>query len=143
MRNGFTLIEVLLVLALVSGLASLSLPIGLTFYRNQIVDETGRDVASVLHRARSQAMSQKNDSPFGVELLSGSYVLFQGTSYALRSALNDEIFSLPTGLSVSGLAEIVYSKPGGTTTVSGIITLSSVSTSTTITVNQQGLIERK
>lgn len=141
--KGFTLIEILLVLGLVSGLAALTMPIGLTFYRNQIVDENGRDIAAAIHRARSQAMSQKNDAPFGVALFPGSYVLFEGPSYASRNAANDEIFPLPGGLSLSGLTEIVYSKPGGTTTASGIITVSSASTNTTITVNQQGMIEKK
>lgn len=134
--------ELLIVLCLAVILVVLTFPIGLNFYRNQELDETSSNVISVLRKAQSQSAFQKNDSSFGVKFLPGSYVLFQGDSYAARIQGEDEIFSLPLGISASGADEIVFAKLSGTAAPSAI-TISSGSRNQAININEYGKIERQ
>lgn len=142
MNKGFTLLELLIVIALVIILVALTFPIGLNFYGNQAMDETSSNIISALRKAQSQSIFQNNDSSFGVKFLSDSYVLFQGGSYGGRIQSEDEIFSLPKGVSVSGADEIVFSKLSGIT-APRVLVISSRSYNQGISVNDYGKIERQ
>ena len=139
--TGFTLIEFLIVGATIILLSGLFLPVGFGFFQTQSVDEARENVVSVLRRAQNQALLQKNDSPFGVKFMSNSYVLFQGDSYLARQPSEDEIFLIPSGVSMSGLGEVVFSKFIGGPSAVGIISTASGSYSKDIDINSQGKIE--
>lgn len=142
MTKGFTLIELLIVIIVALILVGLTIPIGLNFYNNQVLDETADSILSILRRAHGQAVFQKNDSAFGVKFLEDYYVLFQGDSYALRVQSQDEIFNLPLGFNLSGFDEFVFSKHQGTTTA-GIIIINTRNNTQIINVNYYGKIERE
>lgn len=139
-ERGFTLVELLVVISVTVIIAALTIPVGINFYKTQLLDETTSDILSTLRRARSQSIFQKNDSSFGVKFLSGSYVLFQGVTYAARVQDEDESFSLSIGISISGIDEVVFSKLSGTTTA-GTLTITSDNDNQNISINVQGKIE--
>ncbi len=140
-NKGFTLAELLVAIALAAGLAAWSIPASLRFYESHMVDETARDMAQILRRAREQAIAQKNDAAFGVQLSISSYSLFQGSSYAARIVSEDEVYQLPAGVAASGMSEIVFSKRTGIPAATGAIEIASGSLSKTITINAEGLVE--
>jgi prepilin-type N-terminal cleavage/methylation domain-containing protein len=142
-RQGFTLIELFMVMLLVLVIAFLTIPIGVGFFQTQTLDEASSGVIETLRRAQSQSVFQKNDSAFGVKLLSGSYVLFQGTTYATRTQSEDESFSFATGITTSGIDEVVFSKQNGTPNTTGTITLTIGSNNLIIDINAQGKVERQ
>lgn len=138
--KGFTLIEFLVVIVIFAVLISLTVPLGMDFYRNQQIDAQSQGVLQVLRQAQLKARSGEMDSSFGVYLTNDSYTLFKGASYDSRDLPYDRVFALPTIIRVSGLGEVVFSKLEGKPNVTGDIVLSSGKDSQTINVNEVGRI---
>lgn len=136
------MLELLLVIAAAILIGALTVPVGIRFFQTQTLDETTAGILETLRRAQNQAMFQKNDSAFGVKFLSGSYVLFQGTSYG-EVPSEDESFSLPSGIAASGIDEVVFSKLTGTPNPRGTLIIASGYDSASININAQGKIERQ
>ncbi|PCI19705.1 hypothetical protein COB64_03265 [Candidatus Wolfebacteria bacterium] len=141
--KGFTILELLLVIGAVIIISALTIPIGVRFYQTQILNETTSDILGTLRRSQNQAAFQKNNSAFGVKILSDSYVLFQGNSYVGRTVTEDESFSLSGGITISGIDEVVFNKLTGISSTTGTITVTSGSDSQILNINAQGKIERQ
>lgn len=139
--RGFTLLEFLLVIGGVIIIALLTVPLGVKFYTTQVFDEAASDIFGALRRAQSQSMFQKNDSVFGVKFFSDSYVIFQGNSYASRTPGEDENFSLPAGITTSGIDEIVFAKLTGAPGAPTTLAIDSADKNKNITINVQGKID--
>ena len=140
---GFTILELLLVMAAAILIAAFTIPVGIRFFQTQSLDETTMSIFSTLRRAENQAIFQKNDSAFGVKFLSVSYVLFQGSSYSGRTQSEDESFILSGGITTSGIDEVVFAKLTGIPNITGTLTITSGSDSQTININAQGKIEKQ
>lgn len=140
--KGFSLIELLLVIAGTVIIAALTLPVGIRFFQTQQLDEATSNILNTLRKAGSQAKFSKNDSAFGVKFLSGSYVLFQGNSYASRTQSEDETLNLSSGITTSGITEIVFAKITGIPNTTGTLTISFLNDNQTITINGQGNVSR-
>ena len=141
-QNGFTLIEVLLSVAILTLLTGLSLPVYETFMRRNDLDLTTQQVAAALRRAQTYARSVNRDSVWGVEVQTGTVTLFQGTNFATRNQNYDETFSIPSTVTASGLSGVQFAKLNETPNTTGTITLTSnANASRTITVNAKGMVE--
>lgn len=139
---GFTLIELLLVMALIFVIGSLSFALGLSFFKQGLVDDTAGDIVGILEKAQFESIGQKNDSAFGVKILPRSYVLFQGQSYAERITSEDESFTLPTTIQATGLSEVVFMQQSGLPTATGTISLSLDDAVEVVSINAKGTISR-
>lgn len=142
MNKALTLIELLLTLGLIVAVVALTAPIGVKFYVSQALDDTANNILETLRRAHNQAVFQKNDSAFGVKILTDSYVLFEGSSYAARNQSKDEIFDLAEGISLSGADEVVFSKLYGTS-IGGTVMINSAGQIKSININAQGKVEHQ
>lgn len=142
---GFTIPELIIVLGIIAALAVLTIPLGVNFYREQLLDETAQDILLALRRAQNQAVTQRSDSKFGINFSAepGVYILFQGDSYATRLQAADEKFYRPLGVSVFGISEVVFEKLSGQPNTFGVVTVSSLGNSKQININAQGKIERQ
>lgn len=138
--TGFTILEILIVLGIVSILISLSASPGLDFYRSQQIESKSREIVQNLRRSQMKAMSSESDSSFGIYFTTNSYTLFKGDNYALRQSGFDEVFEIPSIITLSGLSEIVFSKLEGEPNVTGDIILTSNSQTRTININELGRI---
>ncbi len=139
--KGFTLIEITIVVAITIALLVVTIPAVVRFLSYQTLQDTQTTLVATLRQAHTNALYQKNDSAFGVRFLSGSYVLFQGSSYAARSAAYDITTTVPAGVSVSGITEVVFTKRTGVPSTTGAILLQSGTRSLSVIINQQGSIE--
>ncbi len=133
--------EIIIVIGIFAVLAVFTAPTIIKFFQWQNVDDVAASVESTLRQARSQAMYQKNDASHGVKLLSGSYVLFQGNSYASRTISYDLTTAVPTGITFSGITEVTFTKRTGLPSTTGTVTIQSPTKTKTITINSQGLIQ--
>ncbi len=144
--TGFTLIETLLVVAIIVVIFAFSAPYGLNFYQNQLVSETQINIIDALERSRHSAVLQKNDSKFGVAFNqiegSNSYVVFQGNSYAQRVGAEDDIYPVLSEIVFSGLGEVVFSKLTGLPSATGTITITYGDVSKSVTINDSGLVSK-
>lgn len=154
MRKGFTLIEILLVMAIVSSLFAISIVNLNTLQQNTYQNTSEELFLSDLKLQQLKSMTGDNNSsssfePFGIYFEANSYTLFRGTSY---SSTNPENFAieLNPNLSFSNVefanSQIVFEKNSGEiigfTDGSDTITINNSITGTNavITLNKYGVI---
>ncbi len=140
-KNGFSLVELLLVVAVIGLLTALSLPVYQTFQVKNDLAVATTTVGQSLRRAQLLAQAVADDNTWGVMIQSGSIVLFQGTSYSARDTTEDEIFTLPASITPTGQTEIVFNKLTGLPQTTGTTTLTTSTNETaTIAINNQGTV---
>ncbi len=116
---GFTLVELLIVLALLGLFLALTIPFGTEFYREHVLQEQTAMLANNLKTVQSYAQSGKNDSSWGVRFEPGDqgctncYVLFQGDTYSERDEAHDKVYNLASGVVAEGVVEITFEKRSG------------------------------
>lgn len=141
-RSGFTLIEVLLSIVLISLIAGFSVPFYQTFQVKNDVVIAANTVSQSLHRAQILSQSVAGDTSAGVYIGGGSIVVFRGASYGARDTNYDEVFNLPGSITPSGLQEVVFNKFTGLPQSNGTLTLStSVGKTLNVTVNAKGMVD--
>jgi prepilin-type N-terminal cleavage/methylation domain-containing protein len=118
--RAFTLIEVLVSLAVATIIASIGLAQGLDSYSRSIAESDHQYVLSAIMRARAEAMSSDclgvscpDAEPHGVYVTPKEVVIFQGTSYATRFPELDEVFPLSGNMTISSSSEIVFETSSG------------------------------
>lgn len=137
--HGFTLVEMLLSMGIITLLAGISLPIYISFETRNDLEVTSQSIVEMLRRAQTYARSVNGDSQWGVSVQSGTATLFKGATYATRDATYDETNT--SGLSSSGLSEIAFTKFDATPSTTGTITLTASNNETrTITINAKGMV---
>lgn len=141
-ERGFSLVEMLLSVVIISMLVGLSLPIYRSFQSRNDLDITTQSVAQMMRRAQTYAKAVKGDGQWGVRVASGSAVLFKGASYAGRDVNFDETTTIPLAVSVSGLSDILFSKFTAIPTSTGTITLTdtNINDARTISINAKGMV---
>jgi prepilin-type N-terminal cleavage/methylation domain-containing protein len=145
-KQGITLIEILLVLAIVAILIAVTLPQFSKMREQQNLKNAVADVVSVLNRARSQTLASVDSSEYGVHFESGHAIIFKGTVYSAGSADN-ETTDILSPVSISNVTlngtsgstgELYFSRLYGEPSKSGTITISSSSFSKTVTISATG-----
>lgn len=139
---GFTLVEVVVVIAITTALAGLGLWASMGLYRSYALNAEEDIVASLLARARAYAMHNVGQSAHGLYFGSGEYVLFRGSSYALRNIQYDESTPVAYAITSTGLSEVVFAPLTGEANPAGDIVLTDQRRSVIITVNNEGRISR-
>lgn len=124
LNKGFTLTELLIILALVILIAALAIPMGIGFLQERRVEEEALSLANSLKTAQARAKSGKHDSAWGIKLNkpgAGQYTLFplfESDSFEDegRDSSYDEVFQLSSGAQIEGtdeIDEIVFEKLTG------------------------------
>ncbi len=138
--TGFTLYEVLVVIAILAVLSGLGLFVSIDFYKSYTFYSERNIVVSAIQKARSQSLANINESKHGVYFGTNNYVIFQGENYASRSPDYDEIIQANSPVTHSGLTEIVFEQLSGFPAVTGAIALSDGIRSLTISIENEGRI---
>ena len=147
-KSGFTLVELLVSLAIMLVLAVIVFNTFTTFRRNQALNMDTDIVVEVLRQARNQTLSSKNSSVYGVHFASQKITLFVGASYVENNSTNqDFVLSssdtvLTTSLAPSG-SDVVFNRLTGETVNFGTVVVSStgISKTKTVTIYKTGLTE--
>ncbi len=100
--KGFTLIEILVVIAILVLLSALVWPPFMDFKRNESLRAAVLEVESVLHQARSQTLASQEGLSYGVWFDNDRLVLFRGEEY---NEVDDRnvIFILPPVVSIDNI----------------------------------------
>ncbi len=144
-NSGFTLIEIVVVLAITAILFLIAGSLAVnTFPKNTVQVEAGA-VLDLLRKAQSRSVSGYQDSVCGVHFTVNEITLFAGTTYTSRNQLFDEIHTLSSGITVSGLADVIFQFGAGETANIGDVVLTSNATGETITIqiSERGRIQRQ
>ncbi|PIP55697.1 MAG: hypothetical protein CO183_02635 [Candidatus Zambryskibacteria bacterium CG_4_9_14_3_um_filter_42_9] len=150
MRNkGFTMIEILFVVAIVSIVSAIVFISLSKLNSTQALRESSALVTSVLNEARSLTISSKSDSQYGVHFEDYGVVLFKGDSYSpidptnISTEINSLIGIGNINFSDSG-TDIVFKRLTGEALVSGTLELflkASPETKRVITISNTGLVD--
>ena len=141
-KRGFTLLEVMIVIAILAVVMGATMSSGFGFYTSQSLMGERDGLVSLLRHARGRAMNNTNQSNHGVYVSTSTnqYVLFQGDSYASRAQDYDIPFPKSPSVAFTGPTEILFTTIVGTASVSGTITLSVGNGAMNISVNNEGRV---
>ena len=140
-KKGFSLIELLVVVAIIVVISGLGLFVGLDFYKTYALSSERDIVIGILMKARNRAANNFNESGHGIYINSDGYTVFQGSSYASRNQTYDELIKRINSVTSSGLQEIVFEQlTGNLTTSAGDVMLSNGVKSINISLNSEGRI---
>lgn len=142
-NNGFTLLEVLLSIALIGTMLGLSLPAYLSFQASNSLDIAASNVVQSLRSAEIKAISTEQDSVWGVKIENNQITIFKGVDFTNRDQSFDEKIQFPAGIQKSsqGIDEIIFKKVTGYPQNIGIITLESTNgQKRNISINEAGTI---
>ena len=145
---GFTLLEILIVMALLSLVGALALMMSMDDYRGYAFRNERNTLVAALHDARSQAINTlcfgtlcTNSKPHGVYIQNGEYIIFQGATFASRDTSYDVVIPGNTAVQRTGVFEIVFLSDSGQANPNGSVTLSDQGLhESTVSINPEGQI---
>jgi prepilin-type N-terminal cleavage/methylation domain-containing protein len=141
-QNGFTVIELLIVIALVVIIAGMSVSFYSRFLTQNAVANTVDQLVGELRKAQLYSMMGRQNGTWGVAYNSNKITLFQGNTFATRNTAFDELFNINTNISITGFSELTFTKATGTPSASPTIVVAGNNNSKTITVNSLGVVSR-
>ena len=148
-QKGFTITELLIVLAILAVIVTIVVSAFSKFNNNQSLDGAIGEVTSTLNEARANTLASYDNSAYGVHFQADKIVLFKGSTYSASDPDNEDV-ALSSKISVSNIAlsgggsDVVFKRLTGKTDQNGVITLSFISDPTkikTITIQKSGIIE--
>jgi Tfp pilus assembly protein PilV len=147
-QAGITLIEVLVVLALVVGISGMTFVLSLDTYRDSSLHADRMTLVSLLMHARAQSLhdvcgasSCTHGASHGVYIQPDHFVLFEGDSYALRDTDQDVTFDANPHIIHTGISEMVFASSSALVSTPGAIVLVDTGRrSATTTIGGEGQI---
>ncbi|MDO8558507.1 MAG: prepilin-type N-terminal cleavage/methylation domain-containing protein [bacterium] len=145
-KNGFVLIELLLVVSIIALITVFVFNTLTTFRQQSDIDSVGEGILGALRLARSKTISSENASSYGVHFESATYTLFMGRTYTSGSSLNED-HALPSQVEIFNIAlststqAVVFDRLTGHTSTIGTISIrpqGSVVTARTIQIDSSG-----
>ena len=118
---GFTLIEILLTVAIIALFAGIALPLDQALQNRSDLNLAVSALAQTLRRTQVLAQAVDGDTSWGVKVQTGSITLFKGPNFLGRDPAFDEAFDIGTQITPSGLEEVVFSKFSGLPQATGTI----------------------
>lgn len=143
-NRGFTLLEILVVVALISIVTAFSMSISIPQLQSDKTESTLVDMESTIFLYQQNASSGKDGKSWGIKFTPNSYILFTGISYAGSDW--SEAVSLPANVSISqinlsgGGDELVFLSGEFKPNVTGNIILYDGTNSFVIEINSEGLL---
>lgn len=140
--GGFTLLEVVLVIGIMSALIALSTVSIARFQQKSDIDLAATNAIDALRLAEERARGVDGDAPWGVRFATGTITIFRGISFAARDSAYDEATAFNNDIVASGTAEYVFARFAATTTNAGTTTLTHqrLGESRDVGVNAKGTI---
>ncbi len=139
-RHGFTMVEVLLSIALfisISGASAIAL---YSIDQKTSIDETQTALVATIRRAQLQSIGMLQDAVWGVHIGDGAMTVFQGPTYEERVESRDSSIPIPDNITATGLTDMSFAGVTGWPNVTGDIILSTPYESRTITLATDGAV---
>lgn len=138
--RGFTLIEILVVLSLGLILISSTYFLSIGTIRSFAFQRAHATVKQELWRARTDTMSQTQDSNWGVIFSGHTITRYRGDSYSARAVEDDVIHVFDETLTFAGTEEIPFIGLDGSVSSTHSVVLTDQSRTATTTVYSSGAI---
>lgn len=140
--RGFLLIELIIVIAFMAIISTISWPFYNNFLAKTRADNSARDIIEVLRRTQTKAQGSEASTAWGVHVESDRVTLFSGASWNTRNSAYDEKQTMPSGVILnSSSTDIVFEKNGKTVVASSITITGPDANAKTITISSEGVID--
>lgn len=147
-KKGITIIELLVVLAVLGIISSIVIPQFSKMRENQVLKSGVQDILSSLDKARSQTLASLNSSEYGVHFETDKIIIFKGTFFPADDPNNESISIIsPASISnvtlnlVSGIpGEMYFNRLSGSPSKTGTVTISTTNYSKIITIWATGVV---
>ncbi len=129
----------MLVMGLFAIVLAATLPFLGSFQQRQSTKTAGQELTEALRRAQHRSMTIQDNRSWGVNILSGSFVLYAGPSYVGRDGTADEVHAVASMTSITGLSDVHFDTRG-VPSATGIlsVTRSDAAVSEAVQVNAGG-----
>lgn len=125
--RGFTLIEILTIVAILAVLSTISIQVFNRYKERQALDLGAQIVAEALREARDQTLDSLEGSSYGVHLASSTVTIFKGPSFSEGAPENRERELVPpvimASTTLSG-SDVVFERLSGATEDAGSLFIS-------------------
>lgn len=140
-NRGITIIELLLVISVVAIISATAVPISSNMLIRNYHRDSRDELISQLFTARINAITNKENTDWGVNTTAHQITLFKGVNYASRDTNFDKTFETPNSITVS-TSEIVFQQNTGNVDSPPSFNVSStLGDSYSISINQVGNID--
>ena len=146
-NKGISLIELLIVFAVIGILLLIVLPRFSQIKETQVLKNAASETLSALNRARSNTLASVNSSEYGVRFEADKVIIFKGTVYNVGAADNEIINIISpatiTNVTLNGQSgtngEMYFNRLYGVPSKTGTITITVSSSTKVITISAAGL----
>ncbi len=146
-KKGMSIIEVLVVIAVLGILVLIVLPQFSTIKENQVFKNAVSDTLSTLNKAHSRTLASVDSSVYGVHFQSDKVIIFKGMVFSEAASDNEEINIVNpasiTNVTLNGVSgnsgEMYFNRLSGTPNKIGTITISTPNYSKIITIFATGI----
>ncbi len=145
-QKGITLVETLVVVAIVVIMMAVVLPSFQSMKNTNILKTATEDVLSGLDNAHSQTLSSVSSSTYGVHFQSDKIIIFKGTAYSSND-VNNKTISFASQASISNVTlntvsgtsgDLYFNHLTGVPSKTGTVTITVSSSSKIITISSTG-----
>lgn len=143
--SGFSLIELLIVMAILTFVSVILLPPTITQLRATNIDGEVSDITSLIYQYQQNAYFGLNNKSYGVRFGSTSYTIFIGDSFAASDS--SEVVQLEPGLVINsvnlagGGSDLIFSKGTLKPNATGSIQITNSTETYQILINSEGFVE--
>lgn len=102
-KNGFTLIEIIVAIAILTILFSVSILYYSTASESAKLSTASQDIISNIKLAKDRTVASLASSSYGMHFENSQYVMFRGTSYS-ASDPNNIFYALPVGMEIANIS---------------------------------------
>lgn len=149
-KRGVTLLELLLVVAIMSTMSVMTVAFYSRFFNQNAVDNTVDQLVGSFRKAQQYAMMGKQGSNcigppcnWGVNYLSNTITLYLGNSFANRTQAFDEKFTVNSSINLGAFSDINFTHATGLPAGAQALTITGPNNiSKNLTVNAQGVVTR-
>ncbi|MDO8659039.1 MAG: type II secretion system protein [Candidatus Parcubacteria bacterium] len=143
-QKGFTIMEALILVAVIGLIVLIVLPQFSKIRENQVLKTGVQDILSSIDKARSKTLSSLNSSEYGVHFQADKVIIFKGIVFSDISPDNETINIISpasiTNISlVGGGSDIYFNRLLGVPSKTGTVTIATTNYNKIITISATGV----